>query len=117
MSSDSNIFSSSSIGDTYRYLSAFPTITYDPPKLTTGVAIMDKAVQDKANELVKAEKAEALLPYPKGLRKRGAMCPKCGMVTYGPIYHTESDSAPEYLSWKCACGYEMKTIAKDAVNV
>ena len=87
---------------------------------------MDKAVQDKANAILKEEAALALLPYPlmhsettvdndgDASREMYAICPKCGYPMYNPTYRAESDASPECLKWGCRCTYAMLTKTADA---
>ncbi len=89
---------------------------------TVGEAKVDKEVEAKANEILKAEFAEKLLPYPlthwsvDGDKNSYlfTFCPKCGREMRHVTLYADTDRHPEHLMWECNCSYTMFTKTKDA---
>lgn len=83
---------------------------------------VDKEVEAKANEILKAEFAEKLGEYPKtewavgndGSSYMYTYCPKCGRQILAVKLKEENDTRPEHLLWWCQCEYRLLTKTKDA---
>jgi len=94
------------------------TITYTPPEPEAKV---DKEVEAKANEILKAEFEEKLLPYPEVRwmnsiddNRMYTFCPKCGARVTFVKTKKETEKQCEHLMWICECSHEMLTKTKDA---
>ena len=82
---------------------------------------VDKEVEAKANEILKAEFEEKLLPYPEVQWTHGidddrmyTLCPKCGARITFVKTKKETEKQCEHLMWICECSHEMLTKTKDA---